>query len=51
MKDLPTWDSLMHIEMVAEIERAFSVKFKPEEIAEITGYKKIKDILYLKGIQ
>jgi acyl carrier protein len=43
--DLPSWDSLRHLVLVMEIERAFEVQFAIEEIAELDSVQKIVSAL------
>lgn len=33
--DLAEWDSLHHLQIIAELEKEFSVKFKQEDLAEL----------------
>ena len=33
--DLPEWDSLHHIQIIAELEKEFSIKYAAEELAEM----------------
>jgi len=35
--ELEQWDSLMHLHVILDIEREFSVKFELEEITQIDG--------------
>lgn len=41
-KDLEDWDSLMHINLVVEIEKRFSVKLTT---SEVSGMQKVGDML------
>lgn len=43
--DLPAWDSLGHIRLVAALEEAFGVSFTIEEIESMTGVGRILDRL------
>jgi len=43
--NLPNWDSLTHIKLVLKLESRFSVRFKAEEIPELTSVKKIRQSL------
>jgi acyl carrier protein len=41
-KDVPGWDSIVHITLVIEIERTFNVKF---QMAEIEKLRNVGDLL------
>ncbi|MBU1106859.1 MAG: AMP-binding protein [Candidatus Riflebacteria bacterium] len=43
-EDLPEWDSLAHLILVAEVERIFSIKLSPAEVIRI---KSLRDLLTL----
>lgn len=40
--DVDGWDSITHAEMIAEVEKAFGVKFK---LREITRWKNVGDMV------
>ena len=42
------WDSLRHLNLISELEDEFDVEFEPEEIAEMTSFDKVKEILSSK---
>lgn len=42
--DVPAWDSLNHMTMIQEVEKAFGVKFK---LKEITKFKNVGDMAQL----
>ena len=42
------WDSLKHMKLIITLEESFSIKFKDEEIIEMTNYSTIKKILKRK---
>lgn len=33
--DLPEWDSLHHLNIIAELEREFGIKYAAEDLAEL----------------
>lgn len=33
--DLPEWDSLHHLQIIAELENVFGIKYAPTDLAEI----------------
>lgn len=35
MGDLPEWDSLHHLQIIAELEKEFGVKYIVEDLAEL----------------
>ena len=43
-KDVARWDSLSHMNMINEVEKAFGVKFK---LKEMTGMKNVGDMIDL----
>lgn len=46
--DIDTWDSLTHMEMVANLETELGIEFDGDEIAEMTNVKKIEEIVKAK---
>ena len=42
--DVERWDSLSHIVMIAEVEKAFNIKFK---LKELTKMKNVGDMIAL----
>ena len=45
MKDLPNWDSLSHMDLILELEGEFNIQFTGDEIAEMTSFDSIKNIV------
>lgn len=45
MQDIELWDSVGHIQLIAEIEDAFNIEITIEEMSELTSYEKGKEIL------
>jgi acyl carrier protein len=43
-QDIEKWDSLRHIQLISEVERAFGVKFK---LREVLGMKNTGDLIDL----
>lgn len=43
-KDVDKWDSLSHLTMISEVEKAFGVKFK---LKELVSMKNVGDMLRL----
>lgn len=45
MQDVNSWDSLMHMEMILEIETEFGLKLSPDDITKMTSFKDILNII------
>jgi acyl carrier protein len=43
--NIEAWDSLKHLDIVLNIERAYRVKFKTSEIAELVSVASIEQLL------
>lgn len=41
--DIDEWDSVAHLVLVSEIEEAFGVRFKAEEIVELTDLERLRN--------
>lgn len=50
MKDLDVWDSLKHMELIAELERQFDVQLSFDEIVAMRSVSDIKCVLSNKGV-
>lgn len=46
---LPAWDSLAMVQLITELQTAFSVEFDLEEIENLRSYKEIRHALSRKG--
>lgn len=44
-KDVEGWDSLMHVTLLINIEKAFGVKFKSSEVAALKNVGELVDLL------
>lgn len=44
-KDVEGWDSLMHVTLLVNIEKAFGVKFKSSEVASLKNVGELVDLL------
>ena len=42
------WDSLHHLTLASELEEAFDIELEPEEIALMTDFSKVIEILKSK---
>lgn len=41
--DIDGWDSVAHLVLVSEIEQAFGLRFRAEEIVELTSLERLRD--------
>ena len=44
-QDIPAWDSVGHMELVAEIEDSFDIMMDTDDILDFNSYEKGKEIL------
>jgi acyl carrier protein len=49
-RDVPKWDSLQHVALVAAIEEQFSITLSMDEMVEIRSVKDICSILDRHGV-
>lgn len=47
-KNCARWDSLHHLALASELEEAFDIELEPEEIAEMTDFSCVIDMLKSK---
>ena len=47
-KNCERWDSLHHLNMASELEEAFDIELEPEEIAEMTDFARVVDMIKSK---
>lgn len=45
MKDVNNWDSLSHMNIIVTIEDEFNIQLTGDEIAEMTTFDKIREIV------
>ena len=45
---IDNWDSLRHLNLIVELEKAFDVSFEPEEISEMIYIEKIEQVIMEK---
>lgn len=45
MKDIKNWDSLSHMNLIVAIEDEFKIQLTGDEIAEMTTFDKIREIV------
>lgn len=44
-KDVPEWDSLMHISLVVSVEKAFGVRFRVGEVEKTQNIGEFADLI------
>jgi len=49
-QSLQSWDSLKMVQLITELEGAFSVNFDIDEIERLRSYDEIRNALYRKGV-
>ncbi|MBM3145497.1 MAG: acyl carrier protein [Chloroflexi bacterium] len=49
MREIETWDSLKHMELIVSIEREYDVQLTFEEIVQMQSVQAIKNILSIKA--
>lgn len=47
-KNLDSWDSLAHLNLIVELEMELDIDFDPEEISQINSFVTLKELLKLK---
>ena len=47
-QDIEKWDSLRHIQLISEVERAFGVKFKLREVLSMKNVGDLIDLIHIK---
>jgi acyl carrier protein len=49
-RSIPEWNSVAHMQLVAEIETAFDLMLETDEVIGMSSYQKAKEILAAHGI-
>jgi acyl carrier protein len=49
-EDVPNWDSIGHMNLVATLEQEFNLQFEVDEIMEMSSPQKILDIMRARGV-
>ena len=47
-KNCAQWDSLHHLSLASELEEEFDIELEPEEIAEMTDFSRVIEMLKSK---
>jgi acyl carrier protein len=48
-KDVEEWDSVMHVSLIVNVEKAFGVRFSSSEVAKLQNVGELADLIELKG--
>lgn len=51
MKEVETWDSMRHMELVASIEQTFGIELTMDEIVSMISVGDIKRVLRGRGLE
>lgn len=46
----PGWDSLAHLQLVAELEDVFDISIEPDDVVEMSDFAAAKEILGRHGV-
>jgi acyl carrier protein len=49
-QDIPEWDSIGHMQLIAAIETCFDVMLETQEVLDLSGFDKAVEILARHGI-
>lgn len=47
--DIPEWDSLMHVTLIVNVEKAFGVRFKSSEVSSLQNVGELVDLIGAKA--
>ena len=50
-QSVPAWDSLAMVQLITDLEQAFSVNFDIEEIGRLRSYQEIRDALLRRAVR
>ena len=50
-QDVETWDSVGHMNLMAELEDAFDIMMETDDIVDFSSYEKGKEILAKYGVE
>lgn len=50
-QDIPAWDSVGHMGLIAMLEETFDIMLEPDDIVDLSSYEKGKEILTKYGIK
>lgn len=49
-REIPTWDSVAHMQLIAEIEESLDVMLTTDDVVALSSFAKAKEILVGYGI-
>lgn len=47
-QDIPAWDSVGHMGLIAQLEEQFGIMMEPDDIVDLSSYEKGKEMLAAK---
>ena len=47
--DVPAWDSLMHVTLILNVEKAFGIRFSSAEVASLQNVGELADLVDTKA--
>jgi len=47
-QDIPAWDSVGHMGLIAQLEEQFGIMMEPDDIVDLNSYEKGKEMLASK---
>lgn len=47
-ENLPEWDSLSHVQLIAKIEETFSIEITPDEALDLESFRMVTDLIKQK---
>jgi acyl carrier protein len=50
-RDVPEWDSLIHVSLVLAVEKAFGVRFRVGEVEATKNIGEFADLIKLRGME
>jgi acyl carrier protein len=50
-QSVPAWDSLAMVQLITDLEQAFSINFDVEEIGRLRSYQEIRDALLRRAVR
>jgi acyl carrier protein len=50
-QSVPAWDSLAMVQLITDLEQAFSVNFDIDEIGRLRSYQEIRDALLRRAVR
>ena len=49
--DIAEWDSVMHVSLIIEIEKAFGIRFSSTEVAQLQNVGDLVDLINTKAVK